>query len=134
MLASKIGNVRMRLDERLRERRVGEIEGKPETPESDAQLLRHNYLPKGATLLKKFEEETLFFLVDACDPLQFPAETLFVTSGFRMLTIVKLIRKWSVEQITKYAPPANCEIVEFKIGYPCKNCNGLFFEVASPVL
>jgi probable phosphoglycerate mutase len=111
---------------RLRERCVGVIEGKPETPESDSLLLRYDYLPQGAESLEDFEEETKEFLADCADGA-FSRNILFVTHGFRMLTIVKLIKGWSVEQIMDYTPPGNCELITFFVVPPCRRCGNMWF-------
>ncbi len=118
-------NAPLAVDERLRERCVGVLQGQPETPESDAQLLRYDYRPEGAEPLENFEGETLRFLTSL---VRFDRKTvLFVTHGFRLLTIVKLIHGWDVPRIMEYAPPGNCEIVEFRMGNHCQ-CDNVFYE------
>ncbi|TSC73579.1 MAG: putative phosphoglycerate mutase [Parcubacteria group bacterium Gr01-1014_70] len=116
------------VDERLRERCVGELEGKPETPESDAQLLYYGYLPLGATPLVQFEYETLKFLSDCIKGI-FPSGTLFVTHSFRLLTIIKLVRIFHVSDIVNYTPPRNCEVISFiATKEPCSMCGSFFVE------
>lgn len=121
-------------DFRLRERCVGELQGQPETPESDARLLDPDFLPLGATPLSSFEAETGNFLASWDLPATFKgapiANALFVTHGFRMLTIVKLIRCWSVERIMAYTPPGNCQVLEFGITKPCRVCGNRFCDIA----
>ena len=128
-ILSRVLGVPIRINERLRERNVGELQGSPETPESDAQLLRCDYQPTGAVSLTDFEAETKAFLRDCRIYFRFPRNTLFVTSGFRMLTLIKLIRGWNVEKITRYTPPANCRIITFHVGPACA-CDNRFFEEA----
>ena len=114
-------------DDRLRERCVGVLEGKPETPESDAKLLLPDYLPEGATPLVVFERETGIFL-DDCAKGGFESGTLFITHSFRLLTIIKLIKCLTVEQMYQhYQPPGNCKVVTFGVANtPCSHCRSSF--------
>ena len=126
ILATRLG-VRHFTEQALQERNVGEIQGKPETPESDSLLLEYYYLPEGATPLEEFEKETEQFL-GTLRSEKFGRDALLVTHGFRMLTIVKLIKGWDVKQIEAYAPPENCQIITFGIGIPC-DCQSQFYEL-----
>src|SRR3989344_2658497 len=92
--------VSIAVDSRLRERRMGAIEGKPETPESDAQLLRYDFLPNGAESLVSFEIETLDFITEIASNEY--RDMLLITHGFRMLTIIKLIKNMSAEAMVHY--------------------------------
>ncbi len=127
IFAKKLG-VPLYFSESLSERDAGEIQGKPETPESEALLLKYDYLPKGATPLVDFEKETSLFL-KGLDGNEFGNNTLLVTHGFRMLTIIKLIKGWNVDHIMRFTPPSNCQIITFFLGEPCKSCNNKFYEL-----
>lgn len=118
-------NILILIDIRLRERCVGEIEGRPETLESDAKLFLPDFLPLGATPLAEFEIETQE-LINCFRILSFK-KTLIVTHSFRMLTIIKLIKKLSVEQIMDYPVPGNCQITTFGVAPPCP-CGSFFYE------
>ncbi len=115
-------------DNRLRERNVGVIQGQPETPESENQLLKYDYKPEGAEPLEQFEEETKEFLRDIEEKYR-GKRALFVTHGFRMLTLVKLIHGWDIEKIMTYEPPKNCEEIEFEVSDSCPRCGNKFFEL-----
>ena len=113
----------------LRERNVGDIQGKPETPEGCSPLLlKYEYLPAGATPLAEFEKETASKLLNSLGEIRFGNDALLVTHSFRMRIIVKLIKGWNVEQITQYTAPANCQIITFGFGGPCPNCGSNFYE------
>lgn len=114
-------------DNRLRERNVGILEGKPETPQNDSRLLDYDFKPKGAEPLESFEKETKEFLQDI-EKTYRGKRVLFITHGFRMLTLVKLIHGWDVEKTMAYEPPKNCEKIGFEISEPCAKCGNKFFE------
>ena len=125
-------DVPIEYDHRLRERCVGADEGKQdEVPGTSSPLhdlfLREDYQPKCATPLKEFEEETKEFLRDAAEKYK-GKRVLFITHGFRLLTIIKLIRGWDVGRITKYKLPANCEAAGFYAGEACVTCGNRFYE------
>lgn len=119
--------VNIETDARLRERNVGALEGKPETPESDARLLHYDFQPERSEPLEPFEAETKNFLKEITEKYH-GKKILFITHGFRMLTLVKLIHGWTVEAIAAYEPPKNCEEVEFETSDPCRRCGNAFFE------
>lgn len=132
IFGEKLG-VPVEYDDRLRERCLGADEGKPdEVPGDPSRSLRdffprEDYHPAGATPLKEFEKETSEFLADAAEKYE-GKRVLFVTHGFRLLTLNKLIHGWDVEKITVYKLPANCEAVGFFAGEACATCGSRFYE------
>lgn len=113
-------------DSRLRERKVGILEGQVETDETDAQLLQPDYIVDGIEPYEEFEERVKKSLTD----LQrrcVNRNVLAVTHGLTMLKIVQLIHGWSLEQIMSYATPGNAEVISFGVGDQCQ-CGNWFYE------
>lgn len=113
-------------DSRLRERKVGILEGQVETPETDAQLLQPDYIVDGMEPYEEFEERVKAALLD-CRKRCLNRNVLAVTHGLTLLKIVQLIHGWSLEQIMNYETPKNAEIISFGVGDPCK-CGNWFYE------
>ena len=115
-------------DSRFRERKVGELEGKEETPETDSQLLRPDYVVDGMEPYEEFEERVKNALLDRTIRC-LHRNILVVTHGLTLLKIIQLVHGWPLEQIMSYATPGNAEIISFGVGEPCK-CGNWFYERA----
>lgn len=115
-------------DSRLRERKVGVLEGQVETPETDAQLLQPDYIVDGMEPYEKFEKRVKTVLLD-CRKRCLNRNVLAVTHGLTLLKIVQLIHSWSLEQIMSYETPKNAEVISFSVGDPCR-CGNWFYKRA----
>lgn len=122
MIVANALKIPVTTDVMLRERCVGELEGKPETQESDARLLDYDFLPKGAEPLNVFENRVAEVLEQ-----KRRINALFVTHSFWFLTAVKIIYGWDVARIKAYEPPGNCCEITFYTGKPCNQCGNCFF-------
>lgn len=125
MIGEELG-VPIYADSRLRERKVGILEGELETPETDSQLLQPDYIVDGMEPYEEFEERVKAVLLD-CRKRCLNRNILVVTHGLTLLKIVQLIHGWSVEQIMGYETPKNAEVISFGVSGPCK-CGNRFYE------
>ncbi len=128
--APMIGNPPIIIEWRLRERCIGIQEGQPETLESDSQWLQYDFTLEGAEPLREYEREKREFLSDI--KWQYRGkQVLFITHGFAMLTLVKFIKGLTIEEVTKFEPPGNCQILTFALIDMCTDakCGSEFAEI-----
>lgn len=115
----------------LIERNLGEAEGQPLLTCYEIPLFRHWGAPKGAVPQRKFEEGSISFLNELCtSSSRFGNynDILFVTHHLRILTLIKIIKRWGINKLSKYTPPERCEVKTFGIGRPCERCGSHFYE------
>lgn len=111
-------------DSRLRERCVGEYEGKPEFSEMLSMFLMEELLPP-AESLSAFKERIHSVLSEITSVYE---QTLVVTHALSLLVIISEIKGWDTQRLLEYRVPENCTPVDFFVGKNCQQCGNRYFE------
>lgn len=110
---------------RLRERCVGEYEGKPEFPEMLKKFMGEEMPTHGAEPLHIFKKRVIEVLEEISATKQ---KILIITHALPLLVIVAEIKGYDLEKTIQYQLPQNCVPIKFHLGNSCVDCGGIFYE------
>lgn len=118
----------IKVQEWLKEKNAGEVQGLPETDESIAKLFDPTFADTipGSERISDFEHRLWSGLNTFLDEHK-GKRILFVTHGYWMKALCKLIKKLSIKETFEYELPGNAEIMRFAISNPCERCSCTFY-------
>ncbi len=118
-------DISIQIDPRLRERCVGEFEGKPEFEGMLKKFLTEEVPAPGAEPLSEFTHRVLTSLKTASSLM---GRGLLITSALPLVVMVCEVRGWKLTDAAEFPVPGNCEPIHFKVMEPCWKCGSIYYE------